>query len=199
MMGVIGVLVLGLFAFALPAAPLDAQFMTNTPVAASLGVSVPPVAATQAAVQATPLLAASATPLIAQSSVVIVATPSLQSGEGGGGVQPAIYNALECRYVEGQPTSDACIALMERYPEPNVTDIQPDGYTLAQYSFWKLQPGQEVTKFDVPGGNPVGTIPVGFNFINAVNTTVEGWLEVEGGGWIQRELATPRSASYFTG
>jgi hypothetical protein len=62
-----------------------------------------------------------------------------------------------------------------------------------------LQPGVEVPKYDAPGGNVVGSIPVGFNFINATNTSVDGWLEIEGGGWIQRDLAISRQASYFTG
>lgn len=198
--GLLGVAVMAMIAFAAPVAPLSAQFMTNTPSGADLGAAAPQ------ATQALPTAVSTAlpTPLLAQPTATSLSTevslPAASATPAGAlPPQPVIYNAPECRYVEGQPTSDACIALMNKYPEPDVTHIQLDGVTLEQYSFWKLQPGQEVTKFDAPGGNPIGTIPVGFNFINATNTSVDGWLEVEGGGWISREFATARTPSYFTG
>jgi len=190
LIGALSLIVMGMIAFALPAAPLSAQFVTNTPSPADLGTA-PTLASVS--IQATPLAptteAQSAATLQSASATPNDALPP----------QPVIYNAPECHYVVGQKTSDACIALMQTYSAPDVTDIQIDGVTLSQYSFWKLQPGQDVTKYDAPNGNAIGTIPVGFNFINAVDSSVAGWLEVEGGGWIQRDFATSRNASTFTG
>jgi hypothetical protein len=90
------------------------------------------------------------------------------------------------------------MALMAQYPEPAVTNIAVDGYTLSTYSFWKIPTGN-VNKFDAPNGNVVGTIPSGFNFVRVVDTTVEGWLKIESGEWIQRNVAEYREPSYFTG
>jgi|GEM_PF-130080 len=193
LIGAMAFIVMGMFAFAMPSVPLSAQFMTNTPDGAV--AAAPQASATIAPPPAQPTVDMPVLAIATAVDVPVVAAtidPSLPP-------PPVIFNAPECRYVEGQPTSDACIALMEKYPEPNVTPIQPDGYTLSQYSFWKLRPGQDVTKYDAPGGNAVGTIPVGFNFINATDTSVEGWLEIQDGGWIQREFAESRSATYFTG
>lgn len=195
LIGAMVLMVMSMIAFAMPSAPLSAQFMTNTPdgaVAAAPQVTQAiPTPAAQSVQSSEVVPAANATRVDVPVAAATV-DPSLPP-------QPVIFNAPECRYVEGQPTSDACIALMEEYPEPNVTPIQPDGVTLAQYSFWKLRPGTDVPKYDAPGGSVVGSIPVGFNFINATNTSVDGWLEIQDGGWIQREFAESRSATYFTG
>lgn len=104
----------------------------------------------------------------------------------------------ECAYMPGQPTNQACIDYMNQYPEPDVQRINQDTYTLGQYSFWRVGP-HAVTKFSAPNGGVSGTIPEGFNFINATNTSVEGWLQIEGGEWIRRSDAYFVQPSYFTG
>ncbi|MCU0513538.1 MAG: L,D-transpeptidase [Anaerolineae bacterium] len=152
-----------------------AQFMTNTPQGASASATRPPAVAATAAVTVTP--AATVTP-----------APTRE----------AIFNAPVCQYVPGQPTAADCIALMQKYPRPDVLDIQPDGYTLSNYTFWKIPQGN-ISKFDAPGGSVIGTIPPGFNFVRVVNSDVAGWLQIEGGEWIERSAAEYREASYFTG
>lgn len=103
----------------------------------------------------------------------------------------------ECAYVPGQPTSQACIAFMEAYAGPPITAINRDGYTLSQYSFWRVGP-QAVNTYDAPGGGVVGQIPAGFNFVNAVNQ-VEGWIQSEDGAWIPMTNARYVPASNFRG
>ena len=88
----------------------------------------------------------------------------------------------ECEYVPNQSTSQACINIMNEFNEPDVDEVLADNYTLSQYSFWRVGP-QAVNMFDAPGGNVVGQIPQGFNFVNAVNQ-VDGWIQREEGQWI---------------
>lgn len=108
-----------------------------------------------------------------------------------------VYEPEVCRYVAGQPTTQACLDLMVQYPEPNVTPIRVDGLTLETYSFWRVGPAA-VNTFDVPNGSLVGQIPEGFNFVNVVNQT-DGWIQSETGQWISTNDAYYKQPSLFTG
>lgn len=108
-----------------------------------------------------------------------------------------LFEPEECEYVEGQTTSDECRAIIEANPEPNVTNIAVDGFTLSQYSFWRVGP-QPVNTYDAPNGAVNGQIPQGFNFVNAVNQ-VEGWIQSEDGYWINQADSYYVSPSNFTG
>src|SRR5262249_24582500 len=73
-----------------------------------------------------------------------------------------------------------------------------DRATLGLYSFWKVGPGA-VNKYDAPGGNVIDTIPKGFNFVNAIDDSTDGWLKIEGGAWIEKSVAKYVQPSTFTG
>jgi hypothetical protein len=109
----------------------------------------------------------------------------------------AIFEPEACRYVAGQPTSDACREIIASYPEPAVTEINVDGFTMSQYSFWRVGP-DPVNTYDTPGGAVNGQIPQGFNFVNVVNQS-EGWIQSEDGYWISTNDAYYVEPSYFTG
>lgn len=94
--------------------------------------------------------------------------------------------------------SDACLAMMEAYPRPDFEEIQEDRTTLSTYSFWRVGP-EAVNLYDAPGGNVIGQIPAGYNFVNAIDTSVDGWIQRVGGEWISREDATYYRASYYHG
>jgi hypothetical protein len=99
----------------------------------------------------------------------------------------------------GKALSAACAAMIEAFPAPpNIKQINIDGVTMERYSFWKIGPTPTPT-YDGPGGNVIGEIPQGFNFVNAIDTSVEGWLRIEGGRWINREQATYSPPSLFRG
>lgn len=102
-----------------------------------------------------------------------------------------------CAYVEGQTTTDACIAFMEANAEPIVDEILRDGLTLSQYTFWRVGP-QEVTTFSEPNGAVSGSIPQGFNFVNVVSQ-VEGWIQSEDGQWISMDDGYYVPTSEFVG
>lgn len=98
----------------------------------------------------------------------------------------------------GEELSSDCLSMIESFPRPVVGSIPEDRFTLSNYSFWRVGP-DAVAKFDAPNGNMIGEIPFGFNFVNAVDSSVEGWLKIEGGEWIQRQSAEYREPSYFKG
>lgn len=147
-------------------------FATNTPHAA-----------TSAPVEATS---------IPSESTETPAAPSLDEGE------PLVLSfPEECTYVEGEGTSEACIAFMQANPEPQVSEIMRDGTTLGLYSFWRVGP-QAVNTYDAPNGNVVGQIPQGFNFVNVVSQA-DGWIQSEDGEWINQNDAYYVSPSNFVG
>ena len=99
---------------------------------------------------------------------------------------------------DGNDKTEECYAMMEAFPEPGFENVLQDRTTLSTYSFWRVGP-DAVNLFDAPGGNVIGQIPSGFNFINAIDLSVDGWLQRVGGEWIQRSDARYVEASYYTG
>lgn len=106
------------------------------------------------------------------------------------------YDPSVCWF--GEEESDACLALMNAHPRPKLEAILEDRYTLGQFSFWRVGP-QTVNLFDAPGGDVIGQIPAGFNFVQATNTELDGWIQRLGGEWIARDDAEYTRASTFTG
>ena len=107
-----------------------------------------------------------------------------------------VYDPSVC--WSGEDESEACLSMMAAHPRPELEAILEDGYTLSQFSFWRVGP-QAVNLFDAPGGNVIGQIPAGFNFVHAINTEIEGWIQRLGGEWIKRDDAEYVRASSFTG
>jgi len=106
------------------------------------------------------------------------------------------YDPSVCWSGEGE--SAACLAMMSAHPRPQLEAILEDRYTLGQFSFWRVGP-QAVSLFDAPGGEAIGQIPAGFNFVQATNTEIDGWIQRLGGEWIKRDDAEYTRASNFTG
>lgn len=99
----------------------------------------------------------------------------------------------------GAALSADCLAMIEAFPSPPfVEEIFEDRTTLFSYSFWRVGPNA-INTFDAPGGNVSGSIPQGFNFVSVVDQSVDGWLQIEGGRWIQRADASFVEPSYFNG
>lgn len=91
-----------------------------------------------------------------------------------------------------------CLAMIEAFPRPTFEAIPQDRVSLSTYSFWRVGP-DAINTYDAPNGNVTGQIPAGFNFVNAIDTNVDGWLQIEGGSWITRTEATYSQPSYQTG
>lgn len=95
------------------------------------------------------------------------------------------------------PDAD-CLAWMEIFPSPELEEIPLDTETLSSYNFWRVGP-ETVALYDAPDGTLVGEIAAGFNFIRAIDTSVEGWIQAASGFWLLRSEAEPAHASYFRG
>lgn len=109
-----------------------------------------------------------------------------------------VFAPPECAYTPGQATGTACLERMADSPKPAFDRIPQDRQTLSTYSFWRIGP-HAVTTYSGPGGSPNGGIPEGFNFVNAIDMSVDGWLQIEGGSWIKRDDGYYVQPSFFTG
>ena len=98
----------------------------------------------------------------------------------------------------GDEHSPACQAMMQAFSQPTLEKIPQDSFTLNYYSFWQVGP-QAVSLHDAPGGQVIGQMPAGFNFVNATDISVPGWIQRVGGEWLLRENAQYAQASRFTG
>ncbi|NWF69303.1 MAG: L,D-transpeptidase [Chloroflexi bacterium] len=99
---------------------------------------------------------------------------------------------------EGVDPSQECLDYMLAHPLPWVAQVELDGVTLSNFSYWRVGP-DAVNLYDAPGGAVVGQIGAGFNFVNAIDTSVEGWLQIQGGQWIQGSDARWYEPSRFRG
>lgn len=99
---------------------------------------------------------------------------------------------------DGNDKSDECYEMMEAFPEPGFENIMQDRTSLSTYSFWRVGP-EPTNLFDAPGGNVIGQIPAGYNFITAADLSVEGWIQRVGGEWVDRSGARYAEPSYYTG
>ena len=124
-------------------------------------------------------------------------TPQDNTNDTDEGEPVVLSYPEECEYVEGQSTSEACIAFMDAHQTPPVDEILRDGLTLSQYTFWRVGP-HAVTTYTEPNGAVLGTIPQGFNFVNVVSQ-VEGWIQSEDGQWISMDDGYYVPTSEFVG
>jgi len=102
-------------------------------------------------------------------------------------------------FNDGGALGQDCLDMIDWFPRPpHVEAIDLDTYTLDNYSFWRIGPDATPT-YSAPGGEVTGEIPAGFNFVRAIDLSVDGWMQIEDGRWIPRELARWTQPSLFTG
>jgi hypothetical protein len=90
-----------------------------------------------------------------------------------------------------------CLKIMESFPQPVVSPIRLDGYTLSNYQFWKVV-HESPPLYDGPGGNVVGQMPPGFNFVHATDN-VDNWIRNGNGTWMNTDDLKYQPASQFRG
>lgn len=171
---------------ALLAQPTAAQgsisaFATNTPMPA----------------QTLPMQISATPTLIVPTVDVQVSRTPMPTATQASPIVAQVFEPPECAYVSGQKASEACLAIIQQFPKPNVTRIRRDSLTLENYSFWRIGP-QAVPKYDSPGGAIVGEHPQGFNFVQVVNQ-VEGWIQARDGAWYSMNDAYYVRPSEFVG
>lgn len=182
---VLGVTLLSLMVFAVPTFAQDLVIATNTPRA-------PQTTETQEVEQ---LADPSPTPNPLEVGAQLELTAEIYEWLGS----EVPYDPTACvDHIDGSELSAECAALIEAYPRPLVEQINQDGYTLDTYSFWRVGPDATPT-YDAPNGNVSGEIPAGFNFVRAVNLSVEGWIQIEDGRWLNRDTTRFTQPSFFRG
>ncbi len=111
----------------------------------------------------------------------------------------AQMDSTACAGIDpAQTLPDNCLQWMSAFPNPMVTQVRRDGYTINTYSFWKVLTA-EAPVFDGPGGNVVRAIPAGFHFVSVINTEGEDWAQIEDGSWMRTSDLKYSPASEFRG
>ncbi len=119
---------------------------------------------------------------------------------------PARYDPAVCAAADNTDLALAlaaansadCLAMMLAFPAPRLSAIPHDSYTLERASYWRVGP-EGALLYDAPGGAAIGEMAAGFNYIRAVDTSVDGWLQRAGGEWLRRDDATRARPSRFRG
>lgn len=124
------------------------------------------------------------------SLIFILAVPSTHAVES---LQAACADVT----IENLSPSTDCLNVMQSFPSPVVTPIRQDGYTLSNYNFWEVT-AESPLLHDAPGGNVIGQMPPGFNFVHAIDST-EGWIRNRSGQWMSTSDLDFQPTSRFRG
>ena len=89
------------------------------------------------------------------------------------------------------------LAQMLAHPTPNVRTLQVDENEITQYSFDRLV-GGATPMYDGPGGNQVGSMDAGFNFVTVMARQGD-YVEILPGKWTPSRYLQAAHASEFTG
>src|SRR3990172_3657307 len=92
------------------------------------------------------------------------------------------FSACEGAEPQSQISKD-CLNIMAAFPEPLVIPVPLDVTPLSNYSFWRVI-GSNPNVFDAPGGSVVRQLPNGFNFVRVIDSSVDGWIQIETGEWM---------------
>jgi hypothetical protein len=101
--------------------------------------------------------------------------------------------------LENPTPSELCQQVMAAKPAPAYPQVRLDAYTIDSYSFYRVT-GESPNVFDAPNGNITRNMGAGFNFVRALDdTTVEGWVQIEGGEWMPTTDLTYQAPSRLRG
>lgn len=81
-------------------------------------------------------------------------------------------------------------------PAPDVTQIEVNEALLGNRNYQRVL--EQVTIFDAPNGNPIGTLDPGFNFFTTISRNGD-WVEVNHGQWVEDQYLGGARVSRFTG
>ncbi|MBN2447882.1 MAG: L,D-transpeptidase [Phycisphaerae bacterium] len=87
-------------------------------------------------------------------------------------------------------------AEISAHPAPDVTPLTPDNTLLYNRNYQRVL--QQVTIYDTPNGNPIGTLDPGFNFFTTISRQGT-WVEVNPGQWVEDQYLGGAHVSEFTG
>lgn len=88
--------------------------------------------------------------------------------------------------------------IIEAYPQPNVTQIEPDDQLLYDRIYRRVVGSVEI--FDAPNGNLSSVLGEGFNFVTLLPSSQPEWAEISRNRWVKTEhLSNKVSLSNFSG
>lgn len=108
----------------------------------------------------------------------------------------------ECATVtfENPTPTPECLSLIEAHIDPVLIPVARDGYTLSNYSYWRVVTEGAAPVFDSPNGGLLREIEPGFNFVIATDTSSNpGWIAIQEGGWMRDTDLNFVPASEFRG
>ncbi len=99
----------------------------------------------------------------------------------------------------GLPTVEYQMLLDEMllHPHPDVRPLAPNMQEIARFAFRRIV-GGAATIYDAPGGNPIGQIAAGFNYVTVTGVSGD-WVQVNEGQWMPANQLAVVRPSEFTG
>ncbi len=99
----------------------------------------------------------------------------------------------------GLPTVEYQMLLDEMllHPQPDVRPLAPNMQEIARFAFRRIV-GGAATLYDAPGGNPIGQIAEGFNYVTVTGVSGD-WVQVNEGQWMPASQLAVVRPSEFTG
>jgi hypothetical protein len=89
------------------------------------------------------------------------------------------------------------LAQMVAHPAPSVRQIAIDHQEIRRFHFYRVN-RRGVTLYNAPGGQPIGSIDPGFNFVD-VRQREGDWALIEPNTWVPMADLSPVPASSFAG
>ena len=83
------------------------------------------------------------------------------------------------------------------HPEPDVRPLAPNSQEIARFAFRRIV-GGTATIYDAPGGNAVGSIDEGFNYVTVTGQQGD-WIQINDGQWMPASQLAIARPSEFTG
>ncbi|HML20167.1 MAG TPA: L,D-transpeptidase [Aggregatilinea sp.] len=90
----------------------------------------------------------------------------------------------------------AAEAEMAKHPTPDVVQVPYDEDVVWTRAYRRLN--GDITIYDAPNGNPIGSLSAGYNFVTAVSYE-GGWVQINYGQWVPEEQVTFADVSEFSG
>jgi hypothetical protein len=100
--------------------------------------------------------------------------------------------------LENPQPSPLCLEVMRQRPVPSYTRAPLDTVTINNYSFWKVTNGA-AQAYATPGGGLTRAYGGGFVYVRAIDESVPGWIQIEGGDWLKTEDLEKVAPSEVTG
>lgn len=129
--------------------------------------------------------------------VALVAPAAPVSADDSGSSTVCLNDPNGPGCTAGLPTVEYQMLLDEMllHPEPNVRPVPPNMDEIAKFAFRKIV-GGTATLYDSPGGNVVGSIDDGFNYVSVTGASGD-WIQVNAGQWMPAsQLAVVRPSEF---